>query len=89
MMKRTQMHLDEDTLRFLTAESRRRKTTVSALVREAIAATYGRGNGENRSATIRRLAGVWKGRRDLRDAQGFVRRLRSSDRTDRWAKESR
>jgi hypothetical protein len=78
------MYLDEDTLRFLTAESGRRKTTISALVREAIATTYGRENAGNRSAVIRRLAGVWRDRADLADAPSFVRRLRRSKRTRRW-----
>jgi Ribbon-helix-helix protein, copG family len=83
-MKRTQLYLDEDMSRLLTAESRRRGTTVSALVREAVAATYARQDTEDRQAIIRRLAGVWADREDLGDTEEFVRSLRRSVRPERW-----
>ena len=85
-MKRTQLYLDEEMSRLLAAESRRRGTTVSAMVRDAVAATYGRGAATNRGAIIRRLAGVWADRPDLGDTEEFIRNLRSSGRTDRWTK---
>src|SRR5689334_18598388 len=82
-MRRTQLYLDEEMSRRLAAESRRRGTTVSALVREAVAATYGRGTTDDRRAIIHRLAGVWADRRDLGDTSEFVRSLRRSTRSGR------
>src|SRR5262245_54620813 len=83
-MKRTQLYLDEEMSRLLTAESRRRRTTVSALVREAVAAAYGQHTFDDRRTIWHRLAGVWAEREDLGDANEFVRSLRRSTRTDRW-----
>jgi hypothetical protein len=40
-VRRTQLYLDEEMSRLLAAESRRRGTTVSWLVRDAVAARYG------------------------------------------------
>lgn len=88
-MKRTQLYLDEEMSRLLTAESRRRGTTVSALVREAVVATYGSGKTEDRGEIIDRLAGVWAGRDDIGDADAFVRDLRRSARPSRWTRETR
>jgi ribbon-helix-helix CopG family protein len=75
-MKRTQLYLDEEMARTLAAESRRRGTTVSELVREAVATAYGRGTRTDRRAVIHRLAGVWADRDDLADPDAFVRGLR-------------
>ncbi|HUI27030.1 MAG TPA: CopG family transcriptional regulator [Candidatus Kryptonia bacterium] len=82
-MKRTQLYLDEDLARRLAAESRRRRTTVSALVREAVAATYAGRAVEDRGAMIHRIAGVWADRTDLGDTEAFVRSLRRSERLQR------
>ena len=76
-MKRTQLYLEEDMARTLAAESRRRGTTVSELVREAIVAVYGQRTRGERRAIIHRLAGVWADRDDLGDTQAFVRGLRT------------
>jgi Ribbon-helix-helix protein, copG family len=83
-MKRTQLYLDEEMSRLLTAESRRRGTTVSALVREAVVATYGRRTADEGRAVIHRLAGVWAERDDLGETEEFVRGLRRSVRPERW-----
>jgi len=81
-MKRTQLYLDEEVARFLTAESRRRGTTISFLVREAVTATYGQRNPEpDRGAIIRRVAEAWVGRDDLPPTDKLVRELRHSTRT--------
>jgi hypothetical protein len=88
-MKRTQLYLDEEMSRLLTAESRRRRTTVSALVRDAVAATYARQKTEDRRAVIHRLAGVWADRDDLGDTEAFVRSLRRSVRPERWTRGGR
>ena len=83
-MKRTQLYLDEEMSRLLTAESRRRGTTVSALVREAVTNAYGRRDADEERAIIHRLAGIWAGRDDLGATHDFVRRLRRSTRPERW-----
>jgi len=83
-MRRTQLYLDEEMARRLAAESRRRGTTVSELVRDALVRGYGRGAREDRGAIIDRLAGVWSGRTDLGATATLVRRLRRSARPKRW-----
>lgn len=88
-MKRTQIYLDEDLARLLAAESRRRKTTVSWLIRDAAAQVYGSQPDGERPARIRRLAGVWADRADLADTDEAVRELRASTRESRWSKPHR
>lgn len=88
-MKRTQLYLDEEMARMLAAESRRRGTTVSELVREAVSTVYGKRPRADRRATIHRLAGVWADRDDMGDTQEFVRRLRRSTRPERITKPAR
>jgi hypothetical protein len=83
-VRRTQLYLDEDMARLLAAESRRRGTTVSWLVRDAVATQYGRQPGGDRSAIIGRLAGVWAGRDDIGRTEEIVRRERRSRRSQRW-----
>src|SRR5262249_13607069 len=69
--------------RLLAAESRRRGTTVSGLVRDAVAAQYGTQVASGRRAIIDRLAGAWKDRDDI-DSGGWLRELRASRRSERW-----
>src|SRR5262249_39650204 len=83
-MRRTQLYLDEECARVLPAESRRRRTTVSALVREAVDRAYGGASGSDRAAIIDRLAGVWADHGDLADGDRYVRTLRTSRRPERW-----
>jgi hypothetical protein len=83
-VKRTQLYLDEEMARLLAAEGRRRGTTVSELVRDAIVRRYGRQAKEDRGAIIERLAGVWADRKDIGDGDDFVRRMRRSARPSRW-----
>ena len=83
-VRRTQLYLDEECARMLTAESRRRGTTISALVREAVDRAYGSGSTRDRTVIIDRLAGVWSDRADLRNPDRVVRVLRESKRPGRW-----
>ncbi len=85
IVKRTQLYLDVDMAQLLAAESRRRGTTLSRLVRDAVTKQYGRGRARNRTAIIGRLAGVWIDRDDLGPTDGFVRGLRRSHRAERCA----
>jgi hypothetical protein len=82
-VKRTQLYLDEEMSRLLAAESRRRGTTVSWLVRDAVATQYGRTTASERGAIIDRLAGVWKDRDGIATAS-WLRNLRTSRRPERW-----
>ena len=84
VMRRTQLYLDEECARLLSTESRRRGTTISALVREAVDHVYGKSSTKDRDVIIDRLAGVWAGRADLEDAEAVVRALRQSQRSERW-----
>ncbi len=88
-MKRTQLYLDEEMSRALAAESRRRGTTISALVREAVVAAYGRHETDDRHAIIERLAGVWADRDDIGETDAFVRSVRRSARPARWSRGAR
>ena len=83
-MRRTQLYLDEATAQLLAAESQRRGTTVSALVREAVAAAYARTRAEDRRDLIAELSGVWADRADVADVEAHVRKLRRSARSERW-----
>lgn len=85
IVKRTQLYLDEDMAQLLAAESRRRGTTLSWLVRDAVAKQYGRARARNHAAIIERLAGVWIDRDDLGPTDAFVHALRRSRRAERWA----
>jgi hypothetical protein len=88
-VKRTQLYLDEEMARLLAAESRRRGTTVSALVRDAVLKGYGRRAGQDRGEIIERLAGVWADRSDLASSEEFVRGERRSTRAARWRQTGR
>jgi hypothetical protein len=82
-VRRTQLYLDEECARVLAAESRRRGTTVSALVREAVEEAYGKGSARDRRVLIDRLAGAWSDRADLQGTDAvdaFLRTLRRSTR---------
>jgi hypothetical protein len=87
-VKRTQLYLDEEMARVLAAESQRRGTTVSWLVREAVARQFGRQGVDDRAAIIDRLAGVWADRDDLGDTESMIRRERRSSRPARWVRKA-
>src|SRR5947208_16038308 len=81
--RRTQLYLDEEMIRLLAAESRRRGTTMAALVRDAVAQGYGRARPNERSAIINRQAGMWGDRSDLGSTALADRSLRESGCIDR------
>ncbi len=82
-MKRTQLYLDPDMAKLLSAVSRERGATVSALVRECIRDKYGKKKTLDKAALARSLAGIWKGRKDLPSIGREVRRLRKDTRRQR------
>ena len=83
-MQRTQLYMDPATLRRLKKLGAARKTTVSALVREAVEQTY---FAHRPPAGWRRIleeaSGTWEDRDDLGDSTDFVRSLRKSTRPGR------
>jgi Arc/MetJ family transcription regulator len=81
-MRRTQLYLDEPLWRALHACARSRKTTVSALVREAVRERYIGGRDE-RVKAMREFVGIRKDRTEPLDAVEYVRSLRQNDRLDR------
>ena len=74
-MHRTQLYLDDEMHRQLRAVARRQGRTVSDLVREAVAQTYGLVGADERAHTLQGIQGLWR-ERDLGDTHAYVRRLR-------------
>lgn len=79
IMERTQIYLSREQAAALDREARRRGTTRSHLIREAIEARYGpdRDADQVREA-LRATAGLWSDRRETGEA--YVERLRSGRR---------
>lgn len=79
IMERTQIYLSREQATALDREARRRGTTRSHLIREAIEAHYGadRDASEVREA-LRATAGLWSDRPETGEA--YVERLRSGRR---------
>ena len=82
-MKRTQLYLDEEMARTLETLSRQKCTTISELVRAGLREHYMPGKDLDKVALARGLAGIWKNRRDLKDASAAVRKLRKGSRIKR------
>jgi predicted DNA-binding protein len=75
-MKRTQLYLDDEMARTLAALSRQKGKTVSELVRESVREKYMDGKNVDRAALAAEVSGVWRSRRDLKDIEKVIRRLR-------------
>lgn len=82
-MVRTQLYLDNDAHRRLTALAKRQGRTVSELVREAIARAFGSGDIDERLTTLQGIRGLWRDRKDVGETDSFVRRLRRDTRRNR------
>lgn len=82
-MKRTQLYLDDDMAKTLSAVSRQRGQTVSELVRECIREKYSEQHSVDKVALARQLAGVWKLRTDILQAEEYVRGFRKDTRRKR------
>ena len=83
-MKRTQLYLDEEMARTLGTLSRQKGTTISELVRESLRERYMPGKDLDKVALARSLSGIWKDRRDLKDIEAALRKLRKSSRLKRF-----
>ncbi len=80
---RTQLYLDEAIHARLTTLARRQGRTLSELVRDALARTYGDRGADERLSTLRAVEGIWKDRVDLGSTEDYVRRLRRDTRRSR------
>lgn len=78
-MQRTQISLTAEERRLLDAEAKRTGRSISALIRRAVAATYGaQRDGDADRRAIEAALGAWSGH-DV-DGEGYVERLRSGNR---------
>jgi len=82
-MKRTQLYLDEEMARTLATLGRQKSKTVSELVRESVEEKYMSGTDLDKAQLARQLAGIWRGRKDLKDIDRRLRRLRKGARLKR------
>jgi predicted DNA-binding protein len=82
-MRRTQLYLSEKMGRTLAALSRQRGTTVSQLVRESVEAKYMSHKEMDKVSLARQLSGIWRKRKDLKDIDLAIRRLRKGTRLKR------
>ena len=84
-MVRTQLYLDVELHRRLRDLAAKQGRTVSDLVREAVARTYGTIEVEERLATLEGITALWRDRKDLGGTDAYVRRLRRDTRRSRRA----
>ena len=82
-MKRTQLYLDEEMARILETLSRQKGETVSELVRKSLRQHYMPGDTIDKAALARELTGIWKRRKDFKDIEASVRKLRKGSRLKR------
>ncbi len=82
-MKRTQLYLDEEMARTLAALSRQKAITISELVRESVQEKYMSRKEINRVSLAQQLSGVWRTRKDLKEIDRTIRRLRKGTRLKR------
>jgi hypothetical protein len=81
-MRRTQLYLDEELWAALHARALLEEVTISELVRAAVREQYLGSHAERRSAMLG-IAGLWKDRPDVGDAESMIRNLRDDDRLKR------
>lgn len=80
-MRRTQSYLDDQLWHTLHLQARRQRTTISALVREAVRERYPAGREERKNA-MENFVGIRAHGPD-RDAVEYVQKLRQGGRLDR------
>ena len=78
-MKHTQLYLDEDIWKVLRVHARLFRTSISALIRQAVRDKYGISPAKRKKA-MQAVAGMWKDRTDLPETETYVRRLRNGRR---------
>ena len=86
-MRRTQLYLDDELYRFLSALSRQEKKSISELVRSAIAEKYIMKDAVDKIVIVDRLASIWKDREDMKSPEEYIRILRKDTRRERLRSE--
>jgi Arc/MetJ family transcription regulator len=81
-VRRTQLYLDDHLWNALHARARSRKTTISALVREAVRERYS-GKREEQEKASQEFVGVRKDRVEAANSVEYVRSLRRGGRLER------
>jgi DNA primase len=81
--KRSRFYLDEETARVLATLSRERGMTVSEFVSESVQEKYVSKNDIDKAELARQLSGIWRNRKDLKEVDLYVRRLRKGTRLKR------
>jgi len=82
IMRRTQLYLDDHLWNALHVQARRRKTSISELVREAMCDRYLSKRDEQAKA-MQEFVGIRKNRSESVDAVKYIRSLRRGDRLER------
>ena len=82
-MKRTQLYLDDEMARILSALSRQTGRTVSDLARESLRERYGSGKQLDKGSLARQIGGILGKRKDIKNIDSFVRKLRKGKRLRR------
>jgi hypothetical protein len=83
-LKRTQLYIDEEMAKTLETLSRQRGMTISELVRAGLRERYMSGKDIDKVSLARNLTGIWKNRKDLKDIDAAVRKLRTGSRLKRF-----
>ena len=86
-MRRTQLYLDDELYRILSALSRQEKKSISELVRSAIAEKYIMKDAVDKIVIVDRLASIWKDREDMKSPEEYIRILRKDTRRERLRSE--
>jgi hypothetical protein len=83
IMKRTQLYLDDEIAKILSAVSRQEGRTISDLVRQCIREKFAHKKAVDKPALARQVAGLWKNREDLAKTHRLIRQLRKGSRRER------
>ena len=81
-MRRTQLYLDDHLWNALHVQARKRKTSISELVREAMRDRY-LGKRDEQAKAIQEFVGIRKNRSQSVSAVKYIRSLRRGDRLER------
>lgn len=81
-MRRTQLYLGDDLWNALHFHAHLNGQTVSELVRKAAREKY-MGNPEERAAAMEGIVGLWKDRKDIENADIYIRKMRKGARLKR------
>ena len=84
-MTRTQIYLDADLLKILKTIAKRRRSTVSELIRSTLRNRYLDHNAD-RAQIMLSAVGAWGDRKDLGDSTDYVRGLRKGLRATRLSR---